>query len=88
MPGLVRTKILANEPQPMRLFVQIMNKIISITPEKAADNIFVVINEISKHHKTGVCYAWQKEVSLPNMKIKKGDQEKLSCITNELLSSF
>jgi len=61
MPGLVKTKILANEPQPMRLFVQIMNKIIGITPEKAAENIFIVLNEIIQENKQGHIYSWKKD---------------------------
>lgn len=58
---LVKTKILANEPQPMRLFVQIMNKIIGITPEKAAENIFIVLNEIIQENKQGHIYSWKKD---------------------------
>ena len=46
MPGLVKTKILANEPQPIRIFVKIMNMIVGISVEKAAEYIFSVINDV------------------------------------------
>lgn len=46
MPGLVRTKILASEPQPARTAVNIMNAIIGIPVDKAADNTFSVIEEV------------------------------------------
>ena len=36
MPGLVRTKILQNEPRAQRLAVAAANLLIGITPEKAA----------------------------------------------------
>ncbi len=86
MPGLVKTKILANEPQPMRLFVKIMNKIIGISVEKSAENIFSVINEISKHHKKGVCYAWKKERTFPKVEMKEGDAKRLIEVSSFLLS--
>lgn len=88
MPGLVKTKILANEPQPGRTFVKIMNMIVGISVEKAAENIFSVINEIMSNPKTGVCYAWRKERSFPKVEIKKDDQQKLLDITDKLLSPF
>ena len=46
MPGLVKTKIPANEPQPIRIFVKIMNMIVGISVEKAAEYIFSVINDV------------------------------------------
>lgn len=88
MPGLVKTKILANEPQPGRTFVKIMNMIVGISVEKAAENIFTVINEITNKHKTGTCYSWKTERSFPKVEIKKDDQQKLLDITDKLLSPF
>ena len=59
MPGLVKTKILANEPQPMRAFVKLMNFIMGLTPQQSADNVFVVINDIVSLKKKGTCYSWK-----------------------------
>lgn len=88
MPGLVKTKIWANEPQPMRLFVQVMNKIVGISVEKAADNIFHVINEITKNAKKSVCYAWRKERSFPKIEMQIGDQEKLLETNKQIFQQF
>lgn len=87
MPGLVKTKILANEPQPGRTFIKIMIMIVGISVEKAADNIYSVLNEITTKHKKGVCYAWRKERTFPKIEIQNGDQEKLLELTDKLLKS-
>ena len=48
MPGLVKTKILANKPQPMRAFVKLMNVVVGISVEKSAENVFSVMKDIKK----------------------------------------
>ena len=88
MPGLVKTKILANEPQPGRTFVKLMNMIVGISVEKSAENIFSVISEITKNHKKGTCYAWRKERSFPKVEMQDGDQKKLLEVTNKLIRQF
>lgn len=47
MPGLVKTKILANEPQPMRAFVQLANLIIGIPVEKSAAEVAAVLDKVA-----------------------------------------
>lgn len=86
MPGLVKTKILANEPQPMRLFVQIMNMMVGITPEKSAENIFSVINQVVQMQKTGHIFAWKKDIGVPKINTESGDMEKLMAVTENLLN--
>ena len=88
MPGLVKTKILANEPQPMRIFVKLLNMIVGISVEKSAENIYSVINEITNNHKRGTCYAWRKERSFPKVEMKEGDQKKLWQVTDKILGPF
>jgi NAD(P)-dependent dehydrogenase (short-subunit alcohol dehydrogenase family) len=88
MPGLVKTKILANEPQPGRTFVKIMNMIVGISVEKAAENIFSVINEITNKHKNGTCYSWKTERSFPKVEMKDGDTKRLLEVTDKLLTPF
>ena len=61
----------------MRAFVKIMNRIVGITVEKAAENIFSVINEINHKHKNGACYSWKTERSFPKVELKDGDQGRL-----------
>lgn len=88
MPGLVKTKVLANEPQPMRAFVKLMNFIMGLTPEQSADNVFVVINDIVSKQKKGTCYSWKKERGLPKIKTMEGDNVKLLKLTYDILQKY
>lgn len=88
MPGLVKTKILSNEPQPMRAFVKIMNLIIGLTPEKAADNVLKVLDDIVSKRKNGTTYAWAKERSALKLDAQAGDLERLEALTKQILTPF
>jgi hypothetical protein len=88
MPGLVKTKILSNEPQPMRAFVKIMNLIIGLTPEKAADNILKVLDDIAQKQKNGATYAWAKERSPLKLDTQPGDLERLETLTKRILMPY
>lgn len=55
MPGLVRTKILANEPQPMRIFVQIAQWIVGIPVEKSGRELAAAI-EMVRNAAPGAAY--------------------------------
>lgn len=88
MPGLVKTKVLANEPQPMRAFVKLMNFIMGLTPEQSADNVYEVINDIVSKQKKGTCYSWKKERRLPKIKTIEGDNVKLLNLTNDILQKY
>jgi hypothetical protein len=37
MPGLVTTKILANEPQPLRLFVQMAAALMGVSVDRSGE---------------------------------------------------
>jgi len=88
MPGLVKTKILKNEPQPMRLLVQIMNFIIGITPEKAAKNMYQVIEQITLADKRNTTFSYAKERKPLKIKTQIGDTEKLLVVTESLLGKY
>jgi NAD(P)-dependent dehydrogenase (short-subunit alcohol dehydrogenase family) len=88
IPGLVKTKILADEPQPSRFIVQIMNVVIGITPKKAAENLFTALNDIIEKQKRGATYAWAKERESLNIKRENGDDEKLMKLTDQLLAPY
>ena len=88
MPGLVKTKILANEPQPMRAFVKLMNLLVGISVEKSAENIFKVISEVVENNKNGTCYAWKKERAFPKVEMQLDDQKKLWELTNSILKPY
>ena len=88
MSGLVKTKILANEPQPMRAFVKLMNVIVGVSVEKAAENIYSVMNDVTINHKKGKCYSWRKERAYPKVEMQAGDQKKLWEVTDKLLEAL
>lgn len=46
MPGLVRTKILANEPQPMRLFVQVAQWVIGVPVARGGEELAHVVADL------------------------------------------
>jgi NAD(P)-dependent dehydrogenase (short-subunit alcohol dehydrogenase family) len=85
MPGLVRTKILANEPQPMRLFVQIMNALIGITVERSAAEVAAVIEAVRRDaHRDA--YFWRTEPRASRaLGDRPGDAEQLFALTDRLL---
>ena len=88
MPGLVKTKILKNEPQPMRLFVQIMNVIIGLTPEKASENLFKVMNEINANKIRNALFSYDKQRKTLTLATQEVDTEKLLKLTEDLIQKF
>ncbi len=46
MPGLVKTKILADEPQPMRVLVQLATLVIGIPVERSAEEVVGVLDRV------------------------------------------
>lgn len=88
MPGLVHTKILADEPQPMRTVVRIANLIFGIPPAKAGDNVYAVMEDVASSGAQGVTYAWSKRSKPLNLKLQPGDGERLWNATAELLRPF
>ncbi len=88
MPGLVKTKILANEPQPMRAFVKLMNVLVGISVEQSAQNVFSIMNDIEANKKSGACYSWKKERSFPKVEMKSDDQKRLWDLTDSLIKPY
>lgn len=88
MPGLVKTKILKNEPQPMRLFVQIMNVIMGLEPAKAAENMFKVLKEIDQKKLKNATFSYSKVRRPIKLEIHDGDTENLTLLTDKLLKGF
>ncbi len=86
-PGLVKTKILSNEPQPMRTLVKIMNIIMGISTTKAAENINHVINETNKFIVSGHFFEWKKDKGLISIEYQKDDLKKLLELTSIILKS-
>lgn len=57
MPGLVRTKILADEPQPMRALVKLANVLFGLPVERSAAEVEQVIAELAREGATDAYYA-------------------------------
>ncbi|MBI5650424.1 MAG: SDR family NAD(P)-dependent oxidoreductase [Chloroflexi bacterium] len=88
MPGLVRTKILANEPQPMRLVVQIANLVMGIPVEKSAENIFNVMNDVTQNKRKGAHYKWDKLKPALKLEMNPDDPQKLWDVTRKILAPY
>lgn len=69
-------------------FVKIMNLIIGLTPEKAADNMLKVLGDIAQKHKNGATYAWAKQRPPLNWNTQPGDLERLEALTKEILRQY
>lgn len=88
MPGLVRTKILADEPQPMRLFVHIANALIGLPVAKAGVELAAVIEDIRQSGRRDACYARTKLKPPRDLRERPGDGERLWAMTERLLASW
>lgn len=88
MPGLVKTKILANEPQPMRLIVQIANVFMGLAPEKSAAEVAFVLEDVATNGRRDAYYARTKLKPRRDLKELPGDTEKLLALTDRLLAPW
>lgn len=88
MPGLVKTKILANEPQPMRLFVQLANVFIGVPVPKAGDELASVIDELFSNNLRDSYYARKERKPARDLKDLPGDGAKLWALTQRLLTPW
>jgi retinol dehydrogenase 12 len=88
MPGLVRTKILANEPQPMRTIVRVANLIVGISVDKAADNVFATMRTVDATAAKGETFAWRKQRKPLDLKMQPGEAERVWSLTMDLLEPY
>jgi NAD(P)-dependent dehydrogenase (short-subunit alcohol dehydrogenase family) len=88
MPGLVRTKILANEPQPMQMMVKIMNLAIGIPVEKSAENVYIALNDVVQNKRKDVVYQWKDVKPSSKLDISTDDPQRLWDLTNKLLTPY
>ena len=88
VPGLVRTKILANEPQPMRLVVKIMNRVIGIPVEKSAVNVLIALNDVVQNKRKDAYYQWKDLKPSPALDMTTDDPQVLWDLTNKLLAPY
>lgn len=88
MPGLVKTKILANEPQPMRLFVQIASRLMGVEVDRAGDELAEVVRALLAEPRRDAYFARTKHKGQRALDERPGDGARLVAMTEALLSSW
>lgn len=88
MPGLVKTKILANEPQPMRLIVQLANVFVGISVERSAHEITQVIDQATTDRLRDVYFSRTTLKPPRNLKDQPGDQARMWELTHRWLAQW
>ena len=72
----------------MRTVIRIMNVVIGISVEKAADNVYGVFEQVGSSGAKAVTYAWRKQRKPLDMKAQPGDAQRLWSVTEELLKEY
>jgi NAD(P)-dependent dehydrogenase (short-subunit alcohol dehydrogenase family) len=88
MPGLVRTKILANEPQPMRLVVRIANAIVGVPVDRGGEELATVIERVRDEGLRDEYFARTKKKPRRELGDRPGDGERLWALTERMLAPF
>ena len=88
MPGLVRTKILANEPQPMRLVVQIASALVGVSVAKAGDELARVAMQLRADGVKDAYYARTKRKPARNLREQPGDGARVWDLSERLLGPW
>jgi NAD(P)-dependent dehydrogenase (short-subunit alcohol dehydrogenase family) len=88
MPGLVKTKILANEPQPMRAIVKLANLFIGLPVDRSAAEVAQVVDDIARNGRRDSYYSRTKLKPPRDLKMKSGDGDGLWELTERLLRPF
>ncbi len=87
-PGLVKTKILMDEPQPKRAVIKLANLLIGISTTEAAENIHIVIKKIEQEKITGSFFEWKKNKGKISIKTQDGDERRLNDMINLHLGDY
>jgi NAD(P)-dependent dehydrogenase (short-subunit alcohol dehydrogenase family) len=88
MPGLVRTKILASEPQPMRLIVKLANLLMGVPVGKSGEELAFVVDDVVKHGRRDGYYARKRFKGQRDLKEQPGDGPRLWDLTASMLASW
>lgn len=88
MPGLVKTKILANEPMPARLIIPIAKAIMGVPVEKSGLEVATVIERTSNEGLRDGYFSRTKLAPRRALKDQPGDQTRLWDSTRVWLSKW
>ena len=84
VPGLVRTKILADEPLLQRVIVAVMIRVIGVTPERAADNVVAAADDVVAAGRRDAYYMIDK-LGTNRLAVAEGEPERGWNLTDRLL---
>lgn len=85
MPGIVKTKILSSEPQPMRTVIRLLYLFFAISVERSAKNVVSVMRDVRERHRRGAYYSGDKLKPNADLKTQAGDGDALWNLTATLL---
>ena len=88
MPGLVKTKILADEPMPARLIIPIAKALVGVTVEKSGLEVATVIDRISNEALRDGYFSRTKLAPRRALKDQPGDQTRLWDSTQAWLAKW
>jgi hypothetical protein len=88
MPGIVKTKILATEPQPMRTAIKIIYALRGKSVEQSAGLIMDAITDIQSKNRRDCYYSVSKLKPMPTIEVKGGDGERLWDMTDRMLRPY
>lgn len=77
MPGLVRTKILAQEPQPMRWFVQLAQRVIGVPVDRGGAELAAVVDALRAAPARDAYFARTKRSEARALGEQPGDVERV-----------
>ena len=88
MPGLVKTKILANEPQPMRAVVRVANALMGLSVEKSAAEVVEVVRRVEREHLRDAWFSRTKLKPRRDLREQAGDAARLWELTRQRLGAY
>ncbi|MFO0600971.1 MAG: SDR family NAD(P)-dependent oxidoreductase [Myxococcaceae bacterium] len=88
MPGLVKTKILADEPQPMRLVVKVANLLMGVPVERGGEECaWAAVDALEQQRRDGY-YARKRFKGVRDLKEQPGDAAAAWAMAERLLAPW
>lgn len=88
MPGLVKTKILANEPQPMRSIVRLFGWLMGVPVERAGEEVVTVVRDVVAAKRRDAYYARTKHKGVRELRQEPDDDARVWASTERALSRW
>lgn len=88
MPGLVKTKILANEPQPMRSLVLLLGWIAGVPVERSGDELVTAVRDVVAAKRRDGYYARTRYKGVRDLKARPDDEARVWALTEQALAPW